>query len=119
MVAQTVAFLGERPSAKAFGIAVLATAIFGLGRSACTHRRSIIACSCGASCGRDDAGAHRGQRELVGREQLDQREPAGDDQHDHRRGAGGEEDADEHDVERAEQEQRDRHPDLESGVASE
>ena len=51
MVAQTVAFLGERPSANAFGIDVLATATFGFGRSACTHRRSIIACSCGASCG--------------------------------------------------------------------
>ena len=70
VVAQTVAFLGERPSANAFGIDVLATATFGLGRSACTHRRSIIACSCGASCGRDDAAAHRGQRELVGREQV-------------------------------------------------
>ena len=51
VVAHTVAFLGERPSAKAFGIEVLATAIFGFGRSACTHSRSIIACSCGASCG--------------------------------------------------------------------
>ncbi len=51
VVAQTVALLGERPSANAFGIAVLATATFGFGRSACTHRRSIIACSCGASCG--------------------------------------------------------------------
>ena len=51
VVAHTVAFLGERPSANAFGIAMLATATFGFGRSACTHRRSIIACSCGASCG--------------------------------------------------------------------
>ena len=51
VVAHTVAFFGERPSANAFGIAVLATATFGFGRSACTHRRSIIACSCGASCG--------------------------------------------------------------------
>ena len=51
VVAQTVADLGERPIANAFGIRVLATATRGLGRSACTHSRSIIACSCGASCG--------------------------------------------------------------------
>ena len=51
VVAHTVADFGERPSANAFGIRVLATATFGFGRSACTHRRSTIACSCGASCG--------------------------------------------------------------------
>ena len=51
VVAQTVAFFGPRPSANAFGIRVSATATFGLGRSACTHRRSIIACSSGASAG--------------------------------------------------------------------
>ena len=51
VVAQTVAFFGERPSAKALGMRVSATATFGLGRSACTHRRSIIACSSGASAG--------------------------------------------------------------------
>ena len=51
VVAHTVADFGERPSAKAFGMRVLATATFGFGRSACTHRRSTIACSCGASCG--------------------------------------------------------------------
>ena len=49
VVAQTVADLGERPSAKALGIRVSATATFGFGRSACTHRRSIIAWSSGAS----------------------------------------------------------------------
>ena len=51
VVAHTVAFFGERPIANALGIRVSATAIFGLGRSACTHRRSIIACSSGASAG--------------------------------------------------------------------
>ena len=51
VVAQTVADLGERPSAKAFGIRVSATAILGFGRSAWMHRRSIIACSSGASAG--------------------------------------------------------------------
>ena len=44
-VAQTVADFGERPSANALGMAVLTTAKRGFGRSACTHRRSIIACS--------------------------------------------------------------------------
>ena len=51
VVAQTVAFFGERPSANAFGIRVSATATLGFGRSACTHRRSIIACSSGACWG--------------------------------------------------------------------
>ena len=51
VVAQTVAFFGERPSANAFGIRVSATATFGFGRSAWTHSRSIIACSSGASAG--------------------------------------------------------------------
>ena len=51
VVAQTVADLGERPIANAFGIDVCITATFGLGRSAWMHRRSIIACSSGASCG--------------------------------------------------------------------
>ena len=39
----TVAFLGDRPIAKAFGTSVSATATFGLGRSAWMQRRSIIA----------------------------------------------------------------------------
>ena len=51
VVAQTVAFLGERPIANAFGMRVSATATFGLGRSAWMHRRSIIACSSGAWAG--------------------------------------------------------------------
>ena len=41
----------ERPIANALGIAVCATATRGLGRSAWMQRRSIIACSSGASCG--------------------------------------------------------------------
>ena len=51
VVAQTVADFGERPSANALGMRVSATATLGLGRSACTHRRSIIACSSGAWAG--------------------------------------------------------------------
>ncbi len=119
VVAHTVAFLGERPSAKAFGMRVLAMAIFGLGRSACTQRRSIIACSSGACGGRDLLGAHRGQRHLVRGEQLQQGEAHRDREHDARADAGGEERADEHDVDRAEQEHDRRHPDLEAGVATE
>ena len=79
VVAQTVAFFGERPSANAFGIRVLATATRGFGRSAWTHSRSIIACSCGASSGVTTRRAHRGQRELVGREQLQRGEADEDD----------------------------------------
>ena len=70
VVAQTVALFCERPHAKAFGTWVSATAMRGLGRSAWMQSRSIIACSPGASCGRDLLGAHRGQRELVREEQL-------------------------------------------------
>ena len=51
VVAQTVAVFCERPSAKALGTGEATTAIFGLGMSAWTQRRSIIACSSGASCG--------------------------------------------------------------------
>jgi hypothetical protein len=51
VVAHTVADRGERPSAKALGIEVWATATRGLGRSAWTHSRSTIACNSGASWG--------------------------------------------------------------------
>ena len=81
VVAQTVAFLGERPSANAFGIDVLATATFGFGRSACTHRRSIIACSCGASCGVTTRRAHRGSASLSDAKRLQRGEAAGDQRH--------------------------------------
>jgi hypothetical protein len=49
VVQHTVALFCERPMANALGIEVAITAIFGLGRSAWMHRRSIIACSSGAS----------------------------------------------------------------------
>ena len=48
-VAQIVADFCERPSAQAFGIRASITAIFGLGRSAWMHSRSMISCSCGSS----------------------------------------------------------------------
>ena len=119
VVAQTVAFLGERPIANAFGMRVSATATFGLGRSAWMHRRSIIACSSGASRRRDLAGAHRAQGELVGAEQLERREAAGDDRDRHPVRAGGEQRHDQDDVDEAEQEHGEGHPDLEPGVLAE
>ena len=51
VVTHTVAFLGDRPIANAFGNWVSTSATLGLGRLACTHRRSIIACSSGAWSG--------------------------------------------------------------------
>ena len=49
VVTQTTAFLGFRPVAKALGTSVSATAILGLGISACATSRSTIACSLGSS----------------------------------------------------------------------
>ena len=51
VVAHTVALEGERPTANAFGMSVSATATRGLGRSAWTHSRSIIAWNSGACSG--------------------------------------------------------------------
>ena len=50
-VAQTVADFCERPIANAFGIEVSITQTRGLGRLACTHRRSMIPCSSGSCAG--------------------------------------------------------------------
>ncbi len=50
-MAHTVAFFCERPIAKAFGIAFSITHTLGLGRSACTHSRSMSPCSSGSSWG--------------------------------------------------------------------
>ncbi len=51
VVAQTTAWLGLRPVAKAFGISVCAMATLGFGRSICWASRSTIACSSGAWSG--------------------------------------------------------------------
>ncbi len=51
VVTQTVAVLGERPTAKALGIGVSAIARRGIGRFAWMHSRSTIACSSGAWAG--------------------------------------------------------------------
>ena len=44
-----MAVLGERPTAKALGIGVSATATRGIGRLAWMHRRSIVPTSSGSS----------------------------------------------------------------------
>ena len=120
VVAQTVAFFGERPIANAFGMRVSATATLGFGRSACTHSRSIIACSSGASCGVTSRAPMARRASLSEREELEQREAAGDERHGDAVGAGGEQRDDEHDVERARGGRRARrHPDLQAGVLAE
>ena len=117
VVAQTVAAFFERPIAKALGIDVSTTATLGLGRSAWTQRRSIIACSSRRLLRRDDVRAVGAQRELVGGEELEEEQPADDDE---QRGlVGGDHDGDEHDVDGAEEEHRQQHPRLEPGVAAE
>ena len=51
VVTHTVDLLLERPIANALGISLSTIAIRGLGRSAWMHRRSMMACSSGASWG--------------------------------------------------------------------
>ena len=69
---------------------------------------------------RDLLGAHRGQRELVGEEQLGQRAARRSRPRSVTRpGAGREQHADEDHVEQAQQEQRQQHPDLKTGVPGE
>ena len=51
VVTQTVAVLRLCPAANALGRSICETAIFGFGRSASWQRRSIVACSSGASWG--------------------------------------------------------------------
>ena len=119
VVAQTVAVLGERPIANALGIGVSAIATRGLGRLAWMHRRSIRACSRGASCGVTIARAHRQQRDLVRSEVLDQEQAAGDHGDRHRAGAGGDQHADQYGVDETQQEQGQEHPGLESGITAE
>ena len=117
-MAHTVAVFGERPTAKALGIGVWAIATRGLGMLAWTHRRSMIACSCGASCGDHLARAHRGQGDLVGGEELNGEQPGGDDRDRDRAGAGGDQHRDQDRIDEPEQEDREQHPGLESGVAA-
>ena len=119
VVAQTVAFFGERPIAKAFGIGVSATATRGFGRSAWTHRRSIIACSSGASCGVTSRAPIARSASLSEANSCSASRPPAIRATRSRAGAGREQHADEHGVDEAEQEHREHHPDLEPGVAAE
>ena len=119
VVAQTVAAFFERPRANALGIVEFTTSMRGLGRSAWMHRRSIIACSSGASCGETSWAPIERSASLSEVKNCSEQQAAGDDQDRDPAGAGGEEHADEHDVDGAEQEHRDQHPDLQPGVAAE
>src|SRR5256885_396823 len=69
--------------------------------------------------GGDLAGAGSGQRDLVAGEELEQKERRRDEDDRHSARAGGEQDADEDDVDGAQQEDGEQHPGLEPGVASE
>ena len=117
VVAHTVAVFGERPIANAFGIALCITPTRGLGRSAWMQRRSIIACSSGASCGETSRTPIGAERDLVREEHLGGEQDR-DEQHGDRR-LGGDRDADQHHVDEAEQEEREQHPGLEPGVTAE
>ena len=119
VVAQTVACFCERPMAKALGIGVSATEMRGLGRSAWMHRRSIIACSSGASCGETSRAPIERSASLSEVKNCSDEQAAGDDEDRDPAGAGGEQHAEEHHVDHAEQEHRDEHPDLQAGVAAE
>ena len=120
VVAHTVAFLGERPIANAFGMRVLSDGDarlrqVGLHAQALDHRVQLR-----RLLWRDDARAHGGERELVGGEELEGGEAAGDQRRSRwRRPPRREQRRHEHGVDEAEQEHRDDHPDLEPGVAAE
>jgi hypothetical protein len=62
---------------------------------------------------------HRQQRDLVGREELEQEQRAGDHRDGHRARAGGDQNADQQGVDEPEQEHRQQHPRLEARIASE
>jgi hypothetical protein len=68
---------------------------------------------------RHDTGAHRVQRELVGAEQLEDRQAAGDQRDRDPVRPGAEQRHDEDDVDKAEQEHGEGHPELEPGVLAE
>ena len=119
VVQATVAFFCERPSAKAFGMSMSATAIFGLGRSAWMQSRSIIACSPGASSGETSLAPIADSASLSEKKSCANESapmittirtmpvPAASSAHDQGH------------VEQPEQEQREQHPDLETRVAGE
>ena len=118
-VAHTVAAFCERPIAKALGIGVSITRTRGLGRSACTHRRSMIPCSSGSCAGVTSLTPSVAIAILSEREQLQRQEDERDRQDRQGRGSGGDQRGDEDDVDEAQQEDRERHPRLQTGVLAE
>ena len=60
----------------------------------------------GRLLGRDLAGAHREERDLVGGEQLYEEQPCGDDHDGDRAGTSGDKGADQHGIDESEQEHR-------------
>ena len=83
------------------------------------HRRSIIACSCGASCGETSWAPIERSASLSDVKNCSESRPPATMRIVIAAGAGGEQHAEEHHVDDAEQEDRDQHPDLQSGVAAE
>ena len=118
MVTQTVAVFGVRPTANAFGIRVWAIATMRLGEvgldaEALDHRvqlRRLLRTHL--------ARAHRRERDLVRGEELHGEQRRRDHRDRHGAGARGDQHADQHRVDEAEQEQRHEHPDLEPGVVT-
>ena len=118
-VAQTVVDFCERPIAKALGIEVSITHTRGLGRSACTHSRSMIPCSSGSSAGETSLTPSVAIAILSEANSCSSSSPTATT-HDHPGArAGGEQHADEDDVDEPEQEHRQQHPGLQTGVATE
>ena len=119
VVAQIVAVSCERPSANAFGIRTSAIATRGLGMSATMHNRSMIECRSGASAGEtsrapmafsailSEANIWTAKKAAAMTSTIASPAPA----------AIG--DSDEDDVHEPKQEHRQRHPDLQAGVATE
>ena len=119
VVAHTVALFGERPRAKALGIAVWATATFGLGRSACRQSRSIMAWNSGASCGETSRAPIARSASLSEVKSWSSSSPPAMTAIRIPPAPGREQRADQHDVQRAKEEEGQRHPRREAGVASE
>ncbi len=122
VVAQTVAVLGERPTANAFGIGVVGDRDAWLWQVRLDAEplddRVQAACILGVA-GAHLAGAHRQQGDLVRGEQLDQEQRPGHDRDRDRAGAGGEQHADQHGIYEPEQEQGQDHPGLKPAIAAE
>ena len=118
-VAHTVAAFCERPIAKALGIEVSITQTRGLGRSACTHSRSMIPCSSGSSAGETSSTPSVASAILSELNSWHQQQYQRHDHDDAGAGAGGDQHADEHHVDEPEQEHRQQHPGLQAGVLAE